>query len=436
MRFVFTDLQTFMKNISLFFFTAALVFAGCSSSDQQGGPGGWGASVTPAVEAVQAAYGSLPLEERLSGIVRAKNQIEVYPRVSAPIEQIFVNSGDYVEKGAALVQLRDVELKERVRQAEANHRISLAREKQAQASLDEVESRIKRIRILAEKNLSSELEIENLEAQLASAEANLELAKAQVEQSMASLEEQRYLLGQTTIRAAISGTLGQRNAEVGMQVSPSTRLFVLGDLEEGIVSVNLTEKMLGYIQEGQKVNIYSELFPDTVLTTELSRISPFLRGTSFSTEAEIEVSNLGNLLIPGMFVTVDVLYGESELATLVPLSAIYQHPRTGVTGIYRASDYGVEVEPATPVENVNEIPLSDPTRMEFVPIQIVAKGRESAGISGLNAGDWVVTIGQNLLIGNENQARVRPVQWKRILDMQQLRAEDLIDQVIVKQNAN
>jgi RND family efflux transporter MFP subunit len=425
-----------MKHIQLFVIASALLFSACGSSGQQGGPGGWGAAVTPSVEAVQASYGSLPLEERLSGIVRAKNQIEVYPRVSAPIEKIYVNSGDVVKEGDPLVQLRDVELRERVRQAEANHRISQAREKQAQAALDEVESRIKRVRVLAERNLSSELELENLEAQYASAEANLELARAQVEQSLASLEEQRYLLGQTTIRAAISGTVGQRNAEVGMQVSPSTRLFVLGDLEEGIISVNLTERMLAYIQEGQRVNIYSELFPDTVLTAELTRISPFLRGASFSTEAEIDIPNIGNLLIPGMFVTVDILYGESEQATLVPLSAIYQHPRTGVTGIYRAPDYGLEVEPATPSDNVNEIPLSDPTRMEFVPIQIVAKGRESAGVTGLNSGDWVVTIGQNLLIGNENQARVRPVKWSRILDMQQLRAEDLIDQIIVKQNSN
>lgn len=33
----------------------------------------------PAVEAVQAQFGSLPLEERLSGTVRAGNQVEIFP---------------------------------------------------------------------------------------------------------------------------------------------------------------------------------------------------------------------------------------------------------------------------------------------------------------------------------------------------------------------
>lgn len=416
---------------------AALILIGtaCSSPDQGGaGAGGWGApGGVPSVEAVQAQFGSLPLEERLSGVVRAKNQIDVYPRVSAPIERVLVNSGDAVTKGQVLVQLRDVELRERVKQAEANHRISEARRKQVEAALNEVEARARRVRALAEKDLSSDLELESLEAQVASAQANLELAKAQKEQSLASLEEQRSLLDQTTIRAPIAGTVGQRNAEVGMQVSPANRLFVLGDLAEGVVTVSLTERMLGYISEGQTVRIFSDMFPDTALTASLSRISPFLRGTSFSTVAEIDVPNTGNLLIPGMFVTVDVFYGESDQATLLPLSAIYQHPRTGIIGVYRAPEYGLEVEPAELSDDPSQIPISQPTRMEFVPVTVIAKGRESAGVTGLSSGDWVVTIGQNLLVGNDREARIRPTKWNRILRMQQLRTEDLIDQVMEAQ---
>lgn len=427
---------------------AAILFTSCGGSSGGAGGGGWGApGGVPSVEAVQAGFGSLPLEERLSGVVRAKNQIDVYPRVSAPIEEIYVNSGDDVQKGQPLVRLRDVELKERLRQVEANLRISEARFKQAEAALNEVESRIRRERVLAERDLSSELEMETLEAQLQSAEASLELARAQVEQAQATVEEQRSLLDQTVVRAAITGTVGQRNAEVGMQAGPSTRLFVLGDLEEGVVTVSLTEKMLGYIEEGMTVRVMSDMFPDTVLQADVTRISPFLRGSSFSTAAEIEVPNAEQLLIPGMFVTVDILYGESEQATLLPLSAIYQHPRTGITGVYMAPDFGLEVEPVRSEEEgadapgpeatrAVDIPISDPTRMEFVPVQVIAKGREAAGVTGVNSGDWVVTIGQNLLVGNAEQARIRPVDWSRILLMQQLRTEDLIEQVIDARDTN
>lgn len=436
----------------------------CSPSGNQSGGGDWGmGGSTPSVEVVQASFGSLPLEERLSGTIRAKNQIEIYPRISAPIQEIYVNSGDEVRKGEPLLKLRDNEYAERVRQAEANLKIAEARVKQSEASLKQIESRIRRERVLAERQLSSELEMEALEAELESARAGVALSEAQLAQVKASLDEQRYFLDQTLVRAPISGTVGQRNAEIGMQASPSSRLFVLGDLSEGIATVYLTEKMLSYIKEGQRVRISTELAPDTVFEASVSRISPFLQRGSFSTTAEIDIAGVSEILVPGMFVTVDILYGESEQATLLPLSAIYQHPRTGVLGVYRAPDYGIEIQPeaiatgttdqgaagetsadaateaATQAglsgtqsseQGALQAPISDPTRMEFIPIQVIAKGREAAGVIGVTSGDWVVSIGQNLLVGNDEKARVRPASWERILGMQRLRTEDLIEQVI------
>ncbi len=39
----------------------------------------------PAVEAVQARFGALPLSERLSGTVIAKNQVSLYPEITGRI---------------------------------------------------------------------------------------------------------------------------------------------------------------------------------------------------------------------------------------------------------------------------------------------------------------------------------------------------------------
>ena len=68
---------------------------------------------------------------------------------------------------------------------------------------------------------------------------------------------------------------------------------------------------------------------------------PHLVAQALLKAAEIEVDQHDGLLRPGMFVTVDVQYGESELAALVPNSAIYRHPRDGRTGVYAASLTGV-----------------------------------------------------------------------------------------------
>ena len=413
------------KLLSILTIIAAFLFAACSDdSENQATTQN---DVLPAVEAVQAQFGSLPLEERLSGVVRAQKQVEIYPRISAPIENVYKQDGDEVQEGEVLVRLKDREYRERVRQAEADLRINQARQKQAEASLREAESLLRRQRVLAEKELSSEIELERLEAQLQSAEANYELAEAQVEQAESTLDEQKELLKQTVIRSPITGTVGLRNADAGMQANTSTRLFTVGDLNDAVVTVNLTEKMLAYIKQEQRVKIQAENLPGRSLEGEISRISPFLGSGNFSTEAEIDVQNTRNLLLPGMFVKVDVLYGESEQATLIPLSAIYRNPRTGVTGVFVAPEFGAETEPVEQVDSSNPPPLSEPTRVEFAEINVIAKGRETAGVAGLQSGDWVVTVGQNLLINNQGDtARIRATSWGRIMRMQEMRPQDLL----------
>ena len=407
-----------------------ILIAGCSSDD--GNQDLRGGQVTPAVEAIEARFGALPLEERLSGIVSASNQVDIYPRISAPIEEIFVNNGQQVQRGEALVRLRDNEYNERLRQAEASLRIATAQQRQALAALNEAKSELRRENVLAERELSSELEIERLEARVESAEANYDLSTAQVEQAQSSVAEQQEALDQTVIRAPINGTIGTKNAEIGMRADNNTRLFVIGDLSESKIRVNLTERMLSYVQIGQTVRIFSENIPDTVMTSQISRISPFLGIGNFSTEAEIDIDNQGLALMPGMFVTVDVLYGESEQATIVPLSALYRNPRTGETGVYVATSFQMEAELIDDMESSDDqMSLSNPTDVEFISVEVIAKGREAVGISGVRSGQWVVTVGQNLLVNDRSgQARVRPVSWNRIMDMQRLQPQDLLKEVM------
>lgn len=419
-----------MKNFKFVTFIASiLMFSACSDDEKMNRSGA--NIVIPSVEAVQARFGSLPLQQRLSGVVQAQKQVEIFPQISAPIEEVYKQDGDRVEQGEPLVKLRDREFLARVQQAEANLRINKARLKQAAAVRYETESQLRRQQQLFDRGLSSDIELEGVLANKQSAEANYELAEAQVDQSLSTLEEQRELLNQTVIRSPITGTIGQRNADPGMQVSTSTQLFTVGDLNDARITINLTEQMLGYIKAGQRAVIRSERMTDQVVEGEVSRISPFLGMESFSTEAEIDVENIRDILLPGMFVTVDIMYGESEQATIIPLTAIYRHPRTGETGVYIAPDFGTETDPVEQVDNSNPPPLSQPTMVEFVGIDVVAQGRETAGVVGIQGGDWIVTVGQNLLINNESgTAKIRATSWNRIMRMQQMRPQDLLRDIM------
>jgi len=383
----------------------------------------------PSVEAVQARSGSLPLTQRLSGVVEARNQVAIYPEISAVVTEVLVQDGDTVEKGQPLVRLRDTEFEKRLKQARASHQIAVAQLKRARAQAKEARAEYERQQTLAGENMASQAELETAEAQAESAEAEVDLAEARVEQALFQAEEQEENLAQTVIRSPISGSVGNRDAEPGMLATPSTRLFVLGQLDSVRVQVVLTDRMLAYIEEGQRAEIS---LGGATVSAPLARISPFLHPVTHSTEAEIDLANPDRALKPGMFVTVDVFYGESEEATLVPLSAIYENPATGLVGVW-ATSASLDQEPTYQIGGARSGQLTEPVPFTFVPVELIAQGRMEAAIRPVEPETWVVTLGQNLLSGEDAQARVRPVDWRRVERLQNLQREDLMEEVIERE---
>jgi len=392
----------------------------------------------PSVEVIQARYGSLPLQERLSGIIRAKNQVIIYPEIAAPILKVVAENGDFIKEGAPLVYLRDSQFKEQLQQAEASLLINQAEAKRTEANLREIRTRLDRTRQLAGKQFQSEQELETLEAQVDASEATYEQALGRIAQAEAQVQEQREALRRTVVRAPISGYVGQRNAEVGMRASTGEPLYILGDFDVVRVEVSITDEMIKKIRQGQTALLTLEGEEEDKIEAKVSRISPFLEAGSFSAAGEIDVPNKERRLRPGMFIAVDILYGESEQATLVPISTLYEDPNTGRMGVFIASSLQTETplaEPAT-YDPANPPPLTEPTPMTFKEIEVIARGTDLAGISGVQPGDWVVTVGQNLLRTNGGQpvqARVRPMTWSRVADLQQLQDQDLLVKFMEKQ---
>lgn len=447
----FKIVQNMSLRLAMVFVMAVFMVAvhGCSDAEEAGSETRRAQGNIPAVEAVEARFGSLPLSERLSGTVIAENQVALYPEISGRISEVLVQNGSRVERGTPLVRIDDRQFREQVQQAEAGLRISRAQQKQAQASLAELESEYKRVLKLSEQNLSSDLELERLQARMESARADVDLASARVEQAESTLQERKDLLARTVVRSPINGTVGQRNAEIGMQVNTGTRLFTVGDLSNLRVEVILTEGMLNRITVGQTARIYVGEGTDEAsattsrkesgfITAQLSRISPFLNTVTRSTEAEIDVKNIDDRLRPGMFVAVDILYGESEQATLIPTSALYTNPNNGEEGVFVATSLGSEIEVVVDSEaegtgsgsGGGATTLTQPVDVQFRPINVIAEGRMEMGVSGIEPGSWIVTVGQDLLSQGRNQARVRTSSWDRILTLQSLQRQDLLERVL------
>jgi multidrug efflux pump subunit AcrA (membrane-fusion protein) len=209
-------------------------------------------------------------------------------------------------------------------------------------------------------------------------------------------------------------------------------LFTLGQLENVRVEVILTDRMLNYIEEGMRAEISTPVMFDRPMAASVSRISPFLNPVSHSTEAEIDLPNPDETLKSGMFVTVDIYYGESENATLIPLSALYENPESGITGVY-TNQSPINRETSGQMNADEGARLTNPVSFKFMAVDIIARGRMEAGIRGVDPGDWVISLGQNLLGGQPGEARVRPVKWDWVNKLQNLQREDLMEEVVKRQ---
>jgi multidrug efflux pump subunit AcrA (membrane-fusion protein) len=229
--------------------------------------------------------------------------------------------------------------------------------------------------------------------------------------------------------------VGQRQAEIGMLARPDTLLFLLGNLDDLLVEIPLTQEILRSVRAGAAVEISGPTLPDDPIPARISRVSPFLEPGSLSTIAEIDLDNTGQRLSPGMYVVVDVEYERSEAATLLPLSALWEDPETEAVGVFVAS--GLRQQPPAGIKEergpAGPVP-AQATPVSHRPVEVVARGREIAGVRGVAKGEWVVVVGQHLLARDGNRtARVRLARWERVLELQRRQREDLLETYLTKQ---
>jgi RND family efflux transporter MFP subunit len=419
------------------FALAALLCTACQkqsrASDFRGGADAFQAG---AVEVVQVREGALPLTERLTGTVRAAGEVGIFPEVSAPVAEVYVNNGDDVRRGDPLVRLRPTGAQSQLRQAQSGLTSARADVELARATLREAETQLTRLQNLAERGLISRVELDTQRTRAETARAALARAEAQVALADATVAERTEVRDQTIVRAPISGRVGQRNAEVGMRVDPQMPIFVIGRLQNMRVEVPVTQEILSGVRVGQPVEIRPGGRQGAPIAAQVSRISPFLQEASLSAEVEIDVPNDGGRLVPGMFVTVDLAYGESERAAIVPASALHTHPVTGERGVYVSSVEPAAVNASTADEEGGGL-SPEPVSLVFRPIDIVAEGAQTSGIDGVEPGAWVVVVGQHLLSaqtgGSAPQARIRVIDWERIIELQELQRPDVLRQFMDRQ---
>lgn len=260
-------------------------------------------------------------------------------------------ANDAVVADQVLLQIDDDS--ERANLAAANAALSLA---QAEAA---------RARTLNDRGVGAANTLE-------SAQAQVESARAQVAQVQTSLDSKK-------LTAPFSGVIGIPRVEVGDYVIPGTTYATLQNLRQMRVNFAVPEQQIAALELGRAVNVRTEV-GDFYAAGKIIGIEPQVDSGSRLVSVRAEVENTSGQLLPGQFLRVQVVLPEEQGVISVAQTAVS-------STLYGDSIYVVEPGAAEGELKATQV---------FVEL-----GRRSEGkievISGLKAGQQIVTSGQNRL---------------------------------------
>jgi len=128
----------------------------------------------------------------------------------------------------------------------------------------------------------------------------------------------------TTLVAPIAGVVVELVAREGMTVMPGATLFRINGLSSVWANAEIPEGQVALIRPGTKVQAHSAAAPGTALQGTVQALLPEVSLVTRTLKARVELSNPGNLLVPGMFVNMQFMDMRAEKSLLIPTEAVIQ----------------------------------------------------------------------------------------------------------------
>lgn len=365
------------------FLSIGLILQGCGSQET--------AQAEPApakVSVLSIQSQSVNFSENLPARVQAFRTAEIRPQVGGIIERVLFKQGSEVKAGQALYKINSETF-----EADVNsNRASLNK---AEAEVARLKVQLDRYEQLLPSNAISKQEVSNAQAQYRQ-------ALADVAQMKALLTRQNLNLQYATVRAPISGRIGQSfvtegalvgqgdantmatiqqidkvYVDVKQSISEYERLQAA--LKTGELSANSEKTVRISNSHGQEYNVTAKMLFEDI------NVDPETGDVTF----RIEVNNTERKLLPGMYVRVNIDRASIPQALLVPAQAIQRN---------------INGEPQVYVINAKG-------SAEIRPIEIGQQYEQYyIANKGLKVGDKVVVEGMERIQPNQKLAMTT---WKK-----------------------
>jgi membrane fusion protein (multidrug efflux system) len=290
-----TNGQLFSQGLLAVLLLLMLLLQGCMNhavgSDEQEAEAG-----EPAipVEATTVSKGDMAAFYSGTATLEADDKATVVSQITGVVLEINAEEGDFVEAGQVLARVE-------------TDRYQLEVE-MANAALKRLETDFQRKQELFEKKLVSAEDFERVNAEYQAQKAAYDLARLDLEY--------------TSIRAPISGYVSERLVRAGNLVKLHDPVYRVTSYDPLLAVLHVPERELSVLRKGLEVSMLLDAWPGEVFTGEVIRISPVVDPGTGTFRVTAEIRDRTQMLKPGLFGRVEILYDLHEDVPVIPRSAV------------------------------------------------------------------------------------------------------------------
>ena len=319
-----------MKHFCTFCFLLLLLVA-CKKKPEQ---------TQPLVENISASVYA-------SGVIRARNQYQVFTTVPGIIQDIPVTEGDMVKKGDVLLRLANEASKlntENARLSADYAAISANTDKlnEQRLNIDLAKSKMVNDSLLMIRQLNlwkeeigtrnqldqAELAFKNSQTYYQSAKLRYNDLKKQLnfsaEQAGNNVKISSVISGDYAVTSKVTGKVYSLLKKKGEVVNTQTPIAVIGDANDFFLELQVDEFDIAKIQLGQEVLISLDSYKGQVFTAKVSKIEPIMNERSRSLTIEASFIERPATLYPFLTAEANIVIQTKEKVLTIPRSYLIE----------------------------------------------------------------------------------------------------------------
>jgi membrane fusion protein (multidrug efflux system) len=311
------------------------------------------AAAAQTVSTIEAATSPWQPFIQSTGTLRAVRGADLSAQASGVVDEIAFDSGNEVAAGKVLLRLKPND--------------DYAKLQQLQAAAELAEQTYKR-------------DQEQFAAQAIS-QANIDTDVSTLKSARAQVAAQQALIDEKIVKAPFAGRLGIRQVDIGQYLTAGTTVVTLQALDPILVDFYVPQQALAQMKIGQSVAATVDTYPQQTFAGAIEAINSKIDQSSRNVQVRATLHNPDQRLVPGMFASVRIQYGENNDQITLPLTVVTYNPFGDTVFVVQKSGVDDKGNPRLTVQQ------------RFVKLG-AARGDQIAVLSGIKAGEIVVSAGQ------------------------------------------